>query len=169
MVNSMSLMKDSGIEWIGEIPEDWTVKPSRYLLVENKNINIEFKEKKALQFKMGRIVRKKKDNDEINSLEETYSKYIIVNPGDIVINGLNLSFDFITQRVAYVEETGLITSTYFVVTPREQMYDRFLNYLLKSYDNCKALHSMGRGLRSILNFNEFKKYSLIYPPIEEQQ
>lgn len=165
----MREMKDSGIPWIEEIPEHWDIKPIKYLLGENKEKNDAFNERNALQFKMGTIVKKTKDSDEIDNLEDTYSKYIIVNEGDVVINGLNLSFDFITQRVALVEERGLITSTYFVVTPLHQINERFLNYLLKSYDNCKALHSMGRGLRSILTFNEFRKYCLVYPSISEQQ
>lgn len=165
----MRQMKDSGIEWLGNIPETWNVTPIKYLLEENKKKNKDFDERNALQFKMGAIVKKIKDNDEIDNLEGTYSKYIIVNEGDVVVNGLNLSFDFITQRVALVEERGLITSTYFVVTPSDEIDERFLNYLLKSYDNCKALHSMGRGLRSILTFNEFRKYSLVYPLVDEQE
>lgn len=162
-------MKDSGIEWIGEIPEDWEVQRISRYCREIKEKNTENKFDNALQFKMGKIVPKKKNFNK-NEIKDTYALYTIVFPNSIVINGLNLEFDFITQRVGIVKEIGIITSAYISIIPDTQtIYSDYICYLLKVYDYCKAFHNMGRGLRKVLNYNEFKICLILVPNIFEQQ
>ena len=69
---------------------------------------------------------------------ESLAAYTKVIKGDIIINGLNLSFDFISQRVGLVKEKGVITSTYLTLRPSSLLHSDFINYLFKAYDNCKA-------------------------------
>ena len=69
---------------------------------------------------------------------ESLAAYTKVIEGDIIINGLNLSFDFISQRVGLVKEKGVITSTYLTLRPSSLLHSDFINYLFKAYDNCKA-------------------------------
>lgn len=164
----MREMKDSGIEWIGAIPAAWGVHriASHFQEVEEKNTANEYSN--ALQFKMGRIIAKpqKWDEEEIN---EIYAAYTVVHPNTIMINGLNLEFDFVTQRVAQVECDGIITSAYIALFPRNDINAKYICYLLKSYDACRAFHSMGRGLRKILSFSELKNKPIIVPPLAEQE
>lgn len=160
-------MKDSKIEWIGEIPESWDVVAIQRNFDEIKEINKNMQCVIPLQYKYGKIVRKQENN--FSEQKNIYTKYLVVKANDIMINGLNLSFDFITQRVAGVEEDGIITSTYIGLRPKATVDARYATFLFKSYDDCKALHSMGRGLRSILSFNEFKKYNMLYPSLAEQK
>lgn len=164
-------MKDSGIPWVGEIPEQWKCLPIRALFVENKNKNKFGKETKALQFKYGRIVPKKNFDPEENYVAETVLNYNIVDCGMIVLNGLNLNFDFVTKRIALVTEKGIITSAYMSFYPldKKRVLSEYANYLLKSYEHCTAFHNMGGGVRKILNFDEFKRQYFILPPLDEQQ
>ena len=159
-------MKNSGIPWIGEIPEGWKVEliGNQVKAVDNPNINGE--EDNALQFKMGTIISKSKGDSKYNP--ETLEGYNIVDKGVIMLNGLNLSFDFISQRVGLVKERGVITSTYIAVKPTSNIDSDYLTYLFKAYDNCKAFHGMGRGLRQILSYGELRKHFLITPPLAEQ-
>ena len=163
----MREMKDSEIEWIGAIPAAWGVHriASHFQEVKEKNTANEYSN--ALQFKMGRIIAKpqKWDEEEIN---EIYAAYTVVHPNTIMINGLNLEFDFVTQRVAQVECDGIITSAYIALSPRDDINAKYICYLLKSYDACRAFHSMGRGLRKILSFSELKNKPIIVPPLAEQ-
>lgn len=165
-------MKNSKIEWVGEIPENWEVKPIRALFVENNNKNVLGKETKALQFKFGEIVPKKNFNaadDEY--VADTILKYNIVDKDMIVINGLNLNFDFVTKRVGLVKERGIITSAYmsFYIKDKKSVSPNYANYLLKSYDNCTAFHNMGGGVRKILTFEELKHNLFLLPPLTEQK
>ena len=160
-------MKDSGIPWIGEIPEGWTIELIGNQVKEVDNPNSNGKENNALQFKMGSIISKSQGNSKYNP--ETLEEYNIVDKGVIMLNGLNLSFDFISQRVGLVRERGVITSTYLAVKPTDNIDSEYLTYLFKAYDNCKAFHSMGKGLRQTLSYGELRKYLLIYPSLAEQQ
>lgn len=170
-LNPSAPMKNSGIPWVGEIPEEWKCLPIRALFVENKNKNKFGKETKALQFKYGKIVPKKNFDTEENYVAETVLNYNIVDCGMIVLNGLNLNFDFVTKRIAIVTEKGIITSAYMSFYPldKNRVLSEYANYLLKSYEHCTAFHNMGGGVRKILNFDEFKRQYFILPPIDEQQ
>lgn len=164
-------MKDSGVEWIGQIPEKWEVKPiyTAFSEVVNKNYNGEVKT--ALRFSYGTIIPKENFNsDEDDYVANTIKNYTVVEPGNIVINGLNLNYDFVTKRVAIVNDFGVITSAYITIKPHtNKAYPKFMLYLLKSYDHCRAFHGMGEGVRKILNYSELKKNKVILPPISEQQ
>ena len=116
---------------------------------------------------MGRIIPKPKKWD-AEEIGETYSAYTIVHPGTIMVNGLNLEFDFVTQRVAIVEEDGIITSAYIAMSPNDFVDADYMCYLLKAYDYRRALHNMGKGLRKILNYSELKTKPILLPPLSEQ-
>ena len=164
----MREMKDSGIEWVGAMPAAWEVHRIASHFQEIKEKNTANAYSNALQFKMGKIIAKpqKWDEDETN---ETYSAYTVVHPNTIMINGLNLEFDFVTQRVARVECNGIITSAYIALSPRDDINAEYICYLLKSYDACRAFHSMGRGLRKILSYSELKNKPIVVPPLAEQE
>lgn len=169
--NKMREMKDSGISWVGEIPKEWRCLPIRALFTENRNKNFLGKETKALQFKYGTIVPKKNFDPEENYVAETILNYNIVDRGMIMLNGLNLNFDFVSKRVALVAERGIITSAYMSFYPTDTtiVLSEYANYLLKSYDNCAAFHNMGGGVRKILNFDELKRQYFVLPPFAEQR
>lgn len=164
----MREMKDSGIAWIGAIPAAWGVHRIASHFQEIKEKNTANAYSNALQFKMGKIIAKpqKWDEDETN---EAYSAYTVVHPNTIMVNGLNLEFDFVTQRVARVECNGIITSAYIALSPRDDINAEYICYLLKSYDACRAFHSMGRGLRKILSYSELKNKPIVIPPLAEQE
>ena len=162
-------MKDSGVAWIGEIPTEWKVERLARCLSEIKEKNTDCQNSNALQFKMGEIIRKHTKTATIKDDPEIFSAYTVVQPGAIIINGLNLEFDFVTQRVGLVKENGIITSAYIAVTPTGMVFPEYMCYLLKSYDYCKAFHSMGRGLRKILSYKELRDKSVLIPPFDEQK
>lgn len=168
----MREMKDSGIEWVGQIPFSWDVKPIRAKLREVTEKNKLGIEKNALKFTYGNIVKKDNfDAADDDYVANTILNYMVVNPGTIMLNGLNLNFDFVTQRVALVKERGIITSAYIAFAPilDDDISTQFFTYLLKAYDSCKAFHNMGGGVRKILNFAELKKQYIVYPTITEQK
>ena len=160
--------KDSGVKWLGEIPSHWKMERWRFLMNENVSKNNNCNVRLQLQFKYGDIVRKSNQSEEKDVLE-TISKYTVVEPDDIMINGLNLNYDFISQRVARVREEGAITSAYVSLRPTEIADSRFYTYFLKSMDAKKMFHGMGTGIRLTLSYNELKNQFLPKPSIKEQE
>lgn len=139
------------------------------LFVENAAKNTSFAEENALQFFFGSIIPKKK-YELTEDLIEIYKKYTIVSPGDIMINGLNLNYDFVSQRVALVKKCGIITSAYIALRLRDAVKtnERYYCYLLKAMDAKKLFHGMGTGIRLTLSFKDLKNVMLPVPPRPEQ-
>ena len=165
-------MKDSGIEWIGEIPANWECVPIRSLFQEVNRKNLQGLVTKALKFTYGEIVAKTGfEAEEDNYVANTIQNYTIVEPGTIMLNGLNLNFDFVTRRIGLVKEQGVITSAYLAFRPidSQKMMPEYATYLLKSYDHCKAFHNMGGGVRKILNFSELKHQYVLNLRLDIQQ
>lgn len=161
-------MKDSGIPWIGMIPEHWEIRRWGNAFIENKDINTNLENTDAFQFNYGSLVRKKRTY-KAEEDAETYSKYTVLKPKDIVINGLNLNYDFVSQRVAISAENGIITSAYISMHPRKNVNAQYFCFLFKTMDAKKLFHGMGTGIRLTLSFAELKKQYIPIPPIEEQQ
>ena len=159
--------KDSGVQWLGEIPSHWEMKRWRFLMLENTTKNSNCKERLQLQFRYGDIVRKANQSEESDVLD-TISKYTVVEPDDIMINGLNLNYDFVSQRVAQVQERGVITSAYISLRPTKIANSRYFTYFLKSMDAKKMFHGMGTGIRLTLSYNELKNQFIPCPSPEEQ-
>ena len=161
-------MKATNIPWLKEIPEHWENKRLAAMFTDDIETNKDFQYKRAFKFNYGCLVPK----NEIGDPEEyraVYVKYSIVNTGDILINGLNLNYDFISQRVACAPSDGIITSAYVVCRPRPNVNYDYYTYLFKAMDSIKLFHGMGTGIRLTLAFKELKKQMLPVPPLEEQK
>ena len=161
-------MKATNIPWLKEIPEHWENKRLAAMFTDDIETNKDFQYKRAFKFNYGCLVPK----NEIGDPEEyrvVYVKYSIVNTGDILINGLNLNYDFISQRVACAPSDGIITSAYVVCRPRPNVSYDYYTYLFKAMDSMKLFHGMGTGIRLTLSFKELKKQLLPVPPLSEQK
>lgn len=163
-------MKNSGYDWIGDIPSEWPVLSAQRGFTEVKKKNADGAVQKALQFKFGTIIPKANfEADSDDYVADTITSYTIVEPGTVMINGLNLNYDFKTQRTALVKEKGVITSAYLALWPdTSKITPEYATYLFKGYEAKMALHNMGSGIRLTLGWKEFKKQPVLFPPIQEQ-
>lgn len=166
----MRTIVDSGIGYIRNRPADWDLVPGKAMFNEVKHKNTDGQETNALKFTYGEIVRKENfDASEEEYVADTIKTYNVVAHDDVVINCLNLNYDFVSQRVAIVREPGVITSAYLVLRPNAHVVPRYLNYLLKACDNMKVFHGMGEGIRQTIKFADVASMSLLCPDKSEQQ
>lgn len=163
----MRAMKDSMIEWIGNIPKSWNIHPAYYYFTERKNKNVFNEQQNLLSLSYGKIIRK--DINTIGGLlPENFNTYNIIEKDDIVIRPTDLQNDKRSLRTGLVTEKGIITSAYITLQPIKKMDSRFFHYLLHAYDISKVFYNMGNGVRQGLNFSEFSKLILIEPEFVEQ-
>ena len=161
---------DSGIEWVEAVPATWNIFPAGGVFCEVKEKNTDGKYNNPFSFRYGEIVNKKIAGEIDESIEETLSTYRVVAPDTIMINGLNLNYDFISQRVAIVRDKGIITSAYLAVQPdKNKVVPRFVLYLLKAYDYRQVFHGLGSGIRKTLKYQDFKKIKIVAPSLAEQE
>ncbi len=159
--------KETGYRFCPALPASWNIKSGRFCFEENKQKNTDLTEKTLLQFTYGSIVRKK--NQEITKDDEPIiAKYTVVQPFDIMVNGLNLNYDFVSQRIGLVCEPGVITSAYLSLRCHDVYNPYYANYMLKALDAQKVFHGMGSGVRLTLGYPEFSKIKFPVPPREEQ-
>ncbi len=163
----MREMKDSGVEWIGEIPLTWDVLPLSRILTEHSSKNYGNIERNVLSLSYGRIIRRDV-SENLGLLPESFETYNIVEPGQIVLRLTDLQNDQRSLRTGIVRERGIITSAYLTLTNNVESDNRFFHYLLHTYDIMKIIYNMGNGVRQNLKFSELAKLPTLLPPLEEQ-
>ena len=163
----MREMKDSGIEWVGQIPVTWDIHPVYSYFGERKNKNSFGNENNLLSLSYGRVIRK-----DINAngglLPESFNTYNIVEADDIIIRPTDLQNDKRSLRTGLVKEHGIITSAYIDLCPIKHVDSRYFHYLLHAYDVTKVFYNMGNGVRQGLNYSEFSKLMVFEPSYAEQ-
>ena len=164
----MVKMKDCGIEWIGEIPEDWDLHPVYNYFEERKRKNSLGKERNLLSLSYGNIIRKNIDTVG-GLLPESFNTYNIIESNDVIIRPTDLQNDKRSLRTGLCKEHGIITSAYIALKPKENVNSHYFHYLLHAYDIEKVFYNMGNGVRQGLNYSEFSKLMLLVPPSDTQK
>lgn len=166
-LNSNVEMKDSGVEWIGQVPVHWEIKPLFTVSEHSKEKNQDG-ETTVLTLSYGKLKRR---NVELNFglLPESFDSYQRVRPGYIILRLMDLQNDKKSLRVGHSFLDGIITSVYVGLKCKSNMLSEFLYYHLHNSDIKKVLYSLGGGLRQTLRFDELKRFPVPVFPIEEQQ
>ena len=161
--------KDSKIEWVGEIPKHWGVKPLFGVASTESVKNEDGKESNVLSLSYGNIIRRDVEKN-FGLLPESFNTYQLVNSGELILRLTDLQNDKRSLRVGHAKERGIITSAYLKLTAKEsELNDRYLYRLLHSYDTTKVFYGMGGGLRQSMKFEEMRRLPVLVPSLEEQQ
>jgi type I restriction enzyme S subunit len=162
MMDSLVLMpkyeayKSSGVEWLGDIPSSWNLKPGFVAFTENKRNNKGMKENIVLSLSYGNIVIKPEEKL-VGLVPESFETYQLVEPGDIIIRCTDLQNDKVSLRTGLAKDKGIITSAYLNLGVKNGFNPRYLYYYLYSLDTTKVLYKFGSGLRQNLSFIDFKR------------
>lgn len=164
----MRKMIDSGVEWLGDIPETWDLVQLGSLFSEHKNKNTGMQSNNLLSLSYGNIIRKDINTSD-GLLPESFEGYNVIDDGDIVLRLTDLQNDQRSLRVGLCHEKGIVTSAYVTLRKRNSaMNSQFFYYLIHSYDVRKGFYGMGAGVRQGLNYAGVRKIMLTLPPANEQ-
>ena len=105
-------MKDSGVEWLGEVPAHWDIVPLRWLFHFVKRQEQATLEVLSVYREFG-VIRKSSRDDNNNKTPEDLSKYQTVNVGDLVINKMKAW----QGSVGVSTFTGITSPDYAVFEP----------------------------------------------------
>ena len=137
-------MKDSGIEWIGEIPEEWKIKRLKALLVERnqKNDNLKTKFILSLGVNYGVVPYSEKEGGG-NKAKENLKDYKVAYPGDIVMNSMNI----ISGSVGISNYMGCVSPVYYMFYPRNNDVNiNYYHYLFQTKAFQRSLVGLGNGI-----------------------
>ena len=140
----MRKIKDSGIEWIGEIPEDWNVRRLKNVLKERKESNKPIKTDFILSLTANDgVIPYSEKKSGGNKSKEDLSDYKLAYPGDIVVNNMNV----ISGSVGLSEYFGCLSPVYYTLYPISKLYNvKYFNYVFKSSVFQKSLRGLGNGI-----------------------
>lgn len=166
-LNINAKMKDSGVSWIGEIPEHWKVKTLRHYL---KIVSVKgFPDEKLLSVvrEQGVIVRNTESQEENhNFIPDDLSGYKLVKKGQFAINKMK------SWQGSYgvSQYQGIVSPAYYVC---DLNFDnkRFFNEAIRSQVYIPFFTQYSKGIRVgqwDLSPIGLKSIPFIEPPIEEQ-
>lgn len=158
-------MKDSGIEWIGEIPEEWDVLPHKYIMHKEKNVCEHYNGEDIISLTMsGVIVR---DLEAGGKMPTTFDGYQYVEPEDLLLCLFDI--DVTPRCVGLVKNAGLTSPAYSRFKVHSGFYNCYYNYLLRAIDDDKVFVHLSKNLRSSLTETDFGAIKTIVPPLSEQE
>ena len=155
--------KDSGVKWLGEIPNHWEVKRLASYFTERK-VKVSDKDYEPLSVTKSGIFPQLENVAKTNDGDNRK----LVKKGDFVINSRSDRKG--SSGISY--KNGSVSLINIVLTPRESIASRFTNYLLKSYKFIEEYYRNGRGIVADLwttRFDEMKMIKLAVPTIKEQE
>lgn len=160
--------KDSGVEWLGDIPSSWELKPGFVAFRESKSNNKGMKENTVLSLSYGHIVVKPEEKL-VGLVPESFETYQLVEPDDIIVRCTDLQNDKVSLRTGLAKNKGIITNAYLNLRVKNGFDARFLHYYLHALDTTKVLYKFGSGLRQNLSFLDFKRLPIFEIPEDTQK
>ena len=162
-------LKDSGIEWLGMVPQHWELWRLGNLLRERGEVNTKGDIQEVLSVMKDRGVIPYGEKGNIgNKRSEDITRYKIVRPDDIVVNCMNV----IIGSVGLSKYTGCLSPVYYVLTVRSERDDpRFLNAYFQTKPFQKSLVRIGNGIlahRMRIPMELLKCELFPRPPLPEQ-
>lgn len=163
----MRVMKDSGVEWIGEIPEDWEIHRVKHAFTR--------KNEKALQedpvilslARAGVKVRDVSNNE--GQVAESYYNYNPVAVDDLLLNPMDL---YSGANCSISKVTGVISPAYMNLRYKKNICPTFYDYYFKSQYWMMAFFAYGKGVsyenRWTLTAETLMNYPIVSLPYTEQ-
>ena len=161
-------MKDSGIEWIGEIPNTWNTDRLQWHLeeVNVSNSPVQSENVLSLTIEAGVIPYEEKGNQG-NKSKENYEEYKLAYPDTLVVNSMNV----IIGAVGISKYFGCVSPVYYVFKAAEGTDLRYIYYLFTNVGFQKEMRNHAKGILEIrlrISSSDMLKLSIPNPAYEEQ-
>ncbi len=162
-------MKESGVEWVGEIPSQWVVLPNRALFTEVNEPQHPEEQMLSVTITKGVIPQHelldettKKDGSKLDR-----SAYKLVRPGEIVYNKMRAW----QGAIGVSNYKGIVSPAYVVQRLRDEFNPQYLHYLLRTTAFAKEAERWSYGITSDMWSLRPEHFRMIYsciPSLIEQ-
>lgn len=159
-------MKDSGIEWIGKIPEGWEVLAHKYIMHKKKSICEHYSGEDVISLTLNGVVKRDLENPS-GKMPTTFDGYQFVDPNDLLLCLFDI--DVTPRCVGLVKDYGVTSPAYSRFKIHSGFCNAYYNYLLRFIDDEKVFVHLSKNLRSSLTESDFGAIKTIVPPKAEQQ
>jgi len=159
--------KDSGAEWLGEIPSDWIVARNKQAFSFEKDlVGKRSKDYTLLSLTLKGIKIRDIDSGK-GKFPAEFDTYQKVEKNDIVFCLFDI--DETPRTVGISGDKGMITGAYNVARCNTKAVPEYIYYYYLSIDEYKGLKPYYTGLRKVVRTETFMNIPLALPSYEEQQ
>lgn len=157
--------KDSGIQWLGEIPSHWSLRKMKYVFNERSEKNHPNEQPLCATQSKG-VIPQSLYEGRVVVVNKGFDGLKFVREGDFVI-----SLRSFQGGIEYAYYQGIISAAYTILQPKEPQMAVYFKYLFKCHDFIQLLQTCVTGIREGQNINYplLSKKSLPLPTLTEQQ
>lgn len=159
--------KDSGVDWIGEIPEHWEMNSNKYVFqLKKQQVGKRSNEYELLSLTLKGIIKRDMENPE-GKFPAEFNTYQEVKEGDFVFCLFDVQET--PRTIGLSKFDGMITGAYTVMRPMGKIHGNYLYYYYLNADDKKQLKYLYRGLRNTIPKENFFSLKTALPPLHEQE
>ena len=164
-MKSYSNYKDSGVKWLGQIPQHWEKCRCKDVLIEQKLlVGDNSQDYTLLSLSMKGVIARDVSEGK-GKFPKEFNSYKIVEPDDLVFCLFDV--DETPRTIGLSSQKGMITGAYDIFKVKGASKE-FLYYFFLSLDNAKSLKPLYKGLRKVIPMPAFRAMPLFLPPLSEQ-
>lgn len=162
------VLVDSGIKWIGSLPNTWSITTVNKIFYRRKEVNDVENPTVLSLARDGVKIRDISTNE--GQLAESYDNYHKVYKDDLMINPMDLISG---ANCSMSEIEGVISPAYINLASKANIYPKYYDYFFKYQYWIKAMFAHGKGVsfnnRWTINWETMASYKLPYPKLSEQR
>lgn len=160
--------KDSGTDWLGEIPSDWSLESIR-AVTQLKSEKGQPDLRVLSVYREYGVIPKDSRDDNHNATSLDTSGYKVVNEGDLVVNKMKAW----QGSMGVSEHNGIVSPAYITCrVDAERIHPKFLHYLLRSQPYIGVYNTLSYGVRVgqwDMHYEDFKRIPVPLPDRACQQ
>lgn len=159
-------MKESGIEWVGLIPDTWSVIPNKYVMHKEKNLCEKWTGEDVMSLTMNGVIVKDLQNP-TGKMPATFDGYQYIENGDLLMCLFDI--DVTPRCVGRVTHDGVTSPAYSNFKVHDNASRDYFYYYYLMVDNTKELLHLAKNLRHSFTEEQLGWLKVPMPPLSEQQ
>lgn len=163
----MRKMKDSNIQWVGQIPINWQVEKNKHCFKLEKNIVGENMKDYNLLSLTKKGVIKKDENSTGGKVPESFETYQSVKKGQMVMCLFDLDVSAVFSGLSSYD--GMISPAYKIYNCNKNIYNNYAKYWFQYCFDGRKYKAYSKSLRYVVNTEDFEQIDILLPPREEQE
>ena len=162
----MAEMKDSGIDWVGKIPENWRVLKNKYNFELSKEIiGTKWVETQLLSLtKYG--IKAINDGEQTGKVPASLSTYQKVNKDDLVMCLFDLDCSAVFSGISDFD--GMVSPAYKCIKCKAHLFPKYIDYYFRTVFVDRKYKRYSKNVRFSISADEFMNLPIIVPPKDMQ-
>lgn len=159
-------MKESGIEWVGLMPDTWSVIPNKYVMHKEKNLCEKWTGEDVMSLTMNGVIVRDLQNP-TGKMPATFDDYQYIEDGDLLMCLFDI--DVTPRCVGKVTHNGVTSPAYSNFKVHDNASRDYFYYYYLMVDNTKELLHLAKNLRHSFTEEQLGQLKVPMPPLSEQQ